>query len=47
MNCDCVVFDIKGKDYRLMTIILSPVRHVYVRYVLTLAESYKGNWKTE
>jgi mRNA interferase HigB len=45
--CHCVVFDIKGNDYRLITIILYPVRHVYIRYVLTHAEYDKGNWKND
>jgi mRNA-degrading endonuclease HigB of HigAB toxin-antitoxin module len=36
--CDCVVFDIKGNDYGLITIILYSVKHVYVRHVLTHAE---------
>ena len=45
--CDCVVFDIKGNDYRLITVILYPARHVYVRYVLTQAEYDKGNWKDD
>jgi mRNA-degrading endonuclease HigB of HigAB toxin-antitoxin module len=36
--CDCVVFDIKGNDYRLITIILCPVRHVYIGYLPAHAE---------
>lgn len=45
--CDCVVFDIKGNDFRVITIILYRVRQVYVRYVLTHAEYDKGNWKDD
>jgi len=44
---NCVVFDIKGNNYRLITIILYPVQHVYIRYVLTHAEYDKGNWKND
>ena len=40
--CDCAIFDIKGNNYRLITIILYPVRHVYVRSVLTHSEYDKG-----
>lgn len=45
--CDCVIFDIKGNDYRLITIILYQVRHIYVRYALTHAEYNKGKWKDD
>ena len=45
--CDCVIFDIKGNHYRLITIILYPVRHVYVRYVLTHAEYDRERWKND
>jgi len=45
--CDCVIFDIKGNDYRLITIILYQARHVYVRYALTHAEYDKGKWKND
>ena len=45
--CDCVIFDIKGNDYRLIAIILYPVRQLYVRYVLTHAEYDKGKWKDD
>ncbi len=45
--CDCTVFDIKGNDYRLVTIILYRVKHVYVRAVLTHAEYDKGKWKDD
>ena len=45
--CDCVIFDIKGNTYRLITIILYPVKHVYLRYVLTHAEYDKGRWKND
>jgi mRNA interferase HigB len=45
--CDCVIFDIKGNNYRLITIILYPVKHVYIRYVLTHSEYDKGKWKDD
>lgn len=45
--CDCVIFDIRGNSYWLITIILYPVKHVYVRYVLTHSEYDKGKWKDD
>jgi mRNA interferase HigB len=45
--CNCTIFDIKGNNYRLITIILYPVRHVYVRFVMTHAEYDKGKWKDD
>jgi mRNA interferase HigB len=45
--CDCVIFNIKGNDYRLITIVIYPARHVYIRYVLTHAEYDKGKWKND
>jgi mRNA interferase HigB len=45
--CDCVIFDIKGNHYRLISIILYPVKHVYVRSVLTHADYDKGKWKDD
>jgi mRNA interferase HigB len=45
--CDCVIFDIRGNDIRLITIILYPVRTVYVRYVMAHGEYDKGKWKDD
>jgi mRNA interferase HigB len=45
--CDCVIFDIKGNDYRLIAVALYPIRRVYVRYVLTHKEYDKDKWKDD
>jgi mRNA interferase HigB len=45
--CDCVIFDIKGNDYRLIAIILYQAQRVYVRHVLTHKEYDKGAWKDD
>ncbi|MGH9832300.1 MAG: type II toxin-antitoxin system HigB family toxin [Blastocatellia bacterium] len=45
--CDCVIFNIKGNNYRLITIVLYPVHHVYVRFVLAHSEYDKGRWKDD
>lgn len=45
--CDCVIFDIKGNDYRLIAIILYQAQRVYVRHVMTHKEYDKGVWKDD
>ena len=45
--CDCVIFDIKGNDYRLIAIVLYKPQRVYVRQVLTHKEYDKGAWKND
>lgn len=45
--CDCVIFDIKGNDYRLIAIVLYQSQRVYVRQVLTHKEYDKGAWKDD
>jgi mRNA interferase HigB len=45
--CDCVIFNVKGNDYRLIAIVLYQVQRVYVRQVLTHKEYDKGAWKDD
>ncbi len=45
--CDCVIFDIKGNDYRLIAIPLYQAHRVYVRHVLTHKEYDKGAWQDD
>ena len=47
LYCDCVIFDIKGNDYRLIAIILYQAQRVYVRHVLTHKAYDKGVWKDD
>jgi mRNA interferase HigB len=44
---NCVVFNIKGNNYRLITRILYPSQKVFVLKVMTHAEYDEGNWKEE
>jgi mRNA interferase HigB len=44
---DCTVFNIKGNDYRLITVIKYRVLRVYVLYVLTHKEYDKEKWKDD
>ena len=41
------VFNIKGNDYRLITVIHHNRYKVYIRAVLTHAEYDKGGWKDD
>lgn len=43
----CTLFNIKGNDYRLISIIYYPNQVILVRFVLTHAEYNKGNWKND
>ena len=45
--CDCVIFDIKGNDYRLIAIVLYQARRVYVRQILTHKQYDKGAWQND
>ncbi|MGH9766819.1 MAG: type II toxin-antitoxin system HigB family toxin [Blastocatellia bacterium] len=45
--CDCVIFDIKGNDYRLIAIILYQAQRVYTRHALTHKEYDEGAWKDD
>ncbi len=45
--CDCVIFDVKGNDIRLIGIILYSAQRIYVRYVLNHAEYDKERWKND
>jgi mRNA interferase HigB len=38
--CDCVIYDVKGNDYRLIAIVLYQVQRVYVRHVLTHKDGF-------
>jgi mRNA interferase HigB len=44
---DCVVFDIGGNKYRLITIIRNDIHMVYVRKVMTHKEYDKNAWQEE
>jgi mRNA interferase HigB len=44
---DCVVFDIGGNKYRLITIIRYDIHMVYVRKVMTHKEYDKNTWQDE
>ncbi len=42
---DCTVFNIKGNDYRLITVIRYRIQGVYISHVLTHKAYDKGKWK--
>ncbi|MCI0490220.1 MAG: type II toxin-antitoxin system HigB family toxin [Blastocatellia bacterium] len=44
---DCVVFDIGGNKYRLITKIDYKYKTVYIRFVLTHKDYDKGGWKND
>jgi mRNA interferase HigB len=44
---DCTVFNIKGNNYRLITVIKYRAQRVYVLYVLTHNEYDKEKWKDD
>jgi|SRR5262245_22304456 len=44
---DCTVFNIKGNDYRLITVIKYRAQRVYALYVLTHKEYDKEKWKDD
>jgi len=44
---NCVVFNIGGNKYRLITRILYPSQKVFILKVMTHKEYDKGNWKKE
>lgn len=44
---DCTVFNIKGNDYRLITVIRYKSQRVYTLYVLTHKEYDKEKWKDD
>jgi len=43
----CVVFDIGGNKYRLITKIDYKYKTVYIRFVLTHKDYDKGGWKND
>ena len=44
---DCTVCNIKGNDYRLITVIRYRVQRVYILHVLTHKEYDKEKWKDD
>ncbi|HEX5084024.1 MAG TPA: type II toxin-antitoxin system HigB family toxin [Blastocatellia bacterium] len=44
---DCTVFNIKGNDYRLITMVKYQAQKVYTLHVLTHKEYDKGRWKDD
>ncbi len=44
---DCVIFNIGGNNYRLITKISYKTRRVYIRVVLTHKEYDKDKWKAD
>lgn len=44
---DCIVFNIAGNNYRLISVILFKVKIVLVRQILTHKEYAKGEWKSD
>ena len=44
---NCVIFNIGGNKYRLVTRILYPSQKVFILRVMSHAEYDKGNWKQE
>ena len=44
---NCIVFNVGGNKYRLVTRVLYPSQKVFVLRVMTHAEYDEGNWKTE
>ena len=44
---DCTIFNIKGNDYRLITVIHYRVQRVYVLHVLTHKDYDKEKWKDD
>jgi mRNA interferase HigB len=44
---DCTVFNIKGNDYRLITVIKYRAQRMYVLHVLTHKEYDKEKWKDD
>lgn len=41
------VFNIRGNDYRLITVIHYNRQKIYIRHVLTHSEYDRGNWKRD
>ena len=44
---ECTVFNIKGNDYRLITVIRYKKQRVYIIHVLTHTEYDKERWKSD
>ncbi|MEP7337231.1 MAG: type II toxin-antitoxin system HigB family toxin [Acidobacteriota bacterium] len=44
---DCTVFNIKGNDYRLITVVKYRAQRVYLLHVLTHKEYDKEKWKDD
>ena len=44
---DCVIFDIGGYKFRLITKIRYRVKKVFIRFVLTHSDYDKGIWKAD
>ena len=44
---ECTVFNVKGNDYHLITVIKYRARRVYVLHVLTHADYDKERWKKD
>lgn len=44
---DCVIFNIGGNNYRLITKIRYRIKRVYIRFVLTHKEYDKDKWEKD
>jgi len=44
---DCTIFNIKGNDYRLITLIRYRLKLIYILHVLTNKEYDKEKWKDD
>lgn len=44
---DCVIFDIGGNKFRLITKIRYQKKRIYIRFVLTHTEYDKDSWKED
>lgn len=44
---DCVIFDIGGNKFRLITKIRYKKKRIYIRFVLTHSDYDKGLWKSD
>lgn len=44
---DCVIFDVGGNKFRLITRIRYKIKRVYIRFVLTHSDYDKDSWKSD